>query len=194
MIEIRNKNASETTIINNKIIWDIYLKKQIKFLLIVYSIGIAFLVYGITEIDNPAIRSIKVTKSQGKINEIANYYDFHFSTSLGFVVLIMATISLINYFKQKKAFFKKIEKISENLLKTNNEVLIKIDDEFVKYYSPKLVMEIKWELISNYSMDNNRIFLYIDEFVQSTIIIDRKVISLEEYNYLLDLLNKKIRK
>lgn len=194
MIEIRNKKASETTLINNKIIWNIYFKKKIKILLIVYSIGIAIMVYGISDINNPAIETIKFTKSQGKIIEIANYYNFHFSTSLGILILIIASISLINYFKQKKAFFKKTNKISENLLKTNNEILIKIDEEFVKYYSPKLVMEIKWELISNYSINNNIIFIYLDELVQSTIIIDKKNISLEDNKYLLDLLNKKNRK
>ncbi len=50
------------------------------------------------------------------------------------------------------------------------------------------------ELISNYSIDNNIIFIYLDELVKSTIIIDKKNISLEDYKYLLELLNKKNRK
>ena len=192
IIEIRDSNASVSSIKNNNIRWNIYSKKMFKFFLIVYSVGIALLIYGIFNFNEFSRKSYSKFEFKTQIIQTNNYYsNWHISESIGIVMLFIAFVQSINYYNQKKIFFKNANDISIKLLETSNEILIKIDNEFVKYYSPDLNIEIKWKLISKYSIYNNHLLLYLDEGKQSILVIDKSLISLEEYNYLLAIINKK---
>ena len=163
-----------------------------KFFLIVYSVGIALLIYGIFNFNEFSRKSYSKFEFKTQIIQTNNYYsNWHISESIGIVMLFIAFVQSINYYNQKKIFFKNANDISIKLLETSNEILIKIDNEFVKYYSPDLNIEIKWKLISKYSIYNNHLLLYLDEGKQSILVIDKSLISLEEYNYLLAIINKK---
>ncbi len=73
----------------------------------------------------------------------------------------------------------------------NDEVLIKIDDEFVKSYSPNGNYEIKWESFSSYRICDNLILLNINTGMHSALIIDKRLINNEEMNHLLNIIDKK---
>jgi hypothetical protein len=183
-IIIKDTNASENIIAQSSAKWKFYSKKVIKFFIILYASGLFMFISGMIEFGKYGAVHFN--------GEIKHYTNWQFPESFGFVLHMIATYLLIMFFINKKKFFKKANEIAGRHLRTTNEITIQIQDDHISYKSYELVQEFKWWLISSYMIKDNYLFLNYDENYQSCLIIDKRLMSPEEFDQLLALVKQRV--
>jgi len=183
-IIIKDTNASKSIIDQNSVRWKLYSKKFVIAFIYLYGLGLVMFIFGMTEFNEYGWKHFN--------GETSYYTNWHLSESIGFVLIIFATFLLIVHFKNKNKFFKKTKEASDRQLKATNEIIIRIHDDHVSYKSYELVQEIKWWLFSSYKIKDNYLLLNFDEDHYSAITIDKRLISPEEFNQVLELVKKRV--
>jgi cytochrome b subunit of formate dehydrogenase len=174
------KTAEEITNLN----WKILTKNTILWLIIFLIIGIILFIYGIVTFKKYSHNESYYSESNIQILSINNYSTWHFSFSLGALIIFWVILLIKAHFNLKKKFFKNAKEKASRMSETDDDtVIIQLDNELVKYKSTELNMEMKWILFTDYIAKENYIFLNIEK--KFRIPIDKRLVSTEDMNWLL---------
>lgn len=183
-ITIKDTNAAQNILEQNSVRWSLYSKRTLKFFILIYALGLFLFVIGMRDFSEYGWKTFN--------GEYTYYTNWHFSESLGFVILLVATYMLILQIVAKKKFFKTVKVISDRHLKTTNEITIQVTDDHLTYRSYELNQDIKWWLFSSYTLMDNYLFLNLDGNPKACVTIDKRLISVDEFNQFLEFVKKRL--
>lgn len=183
-ITIQNLNASKSIHDMNTLVWKHHSRKSINFFILIYGFGCVLFILGMTDYSG-------YTKTTF-LDKTTYYTNWHFTESIGFVIIIMATILLIRFLKSKTKYFKKSTDAAARHLKGTNAITIHLNDNYVIYKSGQMNTEIQWSLFSNYTILKNYLLLYTDDNMLSCIAIDKNLINPLDFNEVLDFVKRRL--
>jgi len=183
-MEVKYTNAYKSALEINNLNWKIVSKNTILWLILFLNIGLLLFIYGIITFKEYSSSGSYSSESNIQILNINNYSNWHFSFSLGIMIILLVIKILKTHLNLKKKYFKNANERASRILKSNNEVIIEIDNELVKYRSAELNIEMKWIVFTDYIERENYIFLNIEKSFR--ISIDKRLISIEDMNWLLN--------
>ncbi|MBC7864030.1 MAG: YcxB family protein [Bacteroidia bacterium] len=176
-ITIKYTDAARACVAVNKATWEMYMQKSLYMVYVGPGIGFLLLAFGIYDFNG--YFSIGNTKR-----------NFHFFFWVGLFLFVTYSLHLIRVLKAKKIFFKSSEESVLRHSNGTNEILIKIDDEFLFYQSSHLTQKMSWSLITRYAFYKNFIFIYTGDSTLVSMFIDRTIITENDYADLITLLKK----
>ncbi len=183
-IAIKDTNAAQNILEQSSVLWRLYSKRTLKFFILIYALGLFLFVIGMRDFSEYGWKTFN--------GEYTYYTNWHFSESLGFVILLVATYMLILQITAKKKFFKTVKISSDRHLKTTNEISIQVTGDNLSYRSYELNQDIKWWLFSSYTLFDNYLFLNLDENPKACVTIDKRLITVDEFNMLLEFVKKRL--
>jgi hypothetical protein len=183
-IIIKDNNAGESIIDQNSVRWKLYARKTSKFFVLTYTLGLLLFIIGMQKFSEYGWKTFD--------GQYTYYTNWHFTESLGLVIILFTTYLLIIQFKTKKKFLKTVKIISDRHLKTTNEILIQATEDNLTYRSYELNQEIKWWLFSSYTLYDNYLFLNVEGNEKTGITLDKRLMNTEEFNQLLEFIKKRL--
>ena len=173
-ITIKARNSQQRVFELNSIRWKLLMARYKKINIFQFLAGIIFLYLGI-------INREKVIPK-----------DINIGISLGIAFILLGAIYSYHNYVNKKKFYRKIQILSKRIEKNHDEILIHITGESIRYEDFELSQELKWSLISHYKIYNDLLFLIMDEHLLTSIIIDKNLITEEEFSELYSFVKNKL--
>lgn len=183
-MQINYNDAAAAFLAHTKVFWSRYQLKKLKIVALGYLTGIALFWFG-------ASTDTMTSSHTDKHGTIYTTVDFHITESLSILVLAFTTYSLIRLFRSRIRSFSEVSAISARWrARYANEMSITIDASGISYVSPELSSEIRWPLVNGYSRYKGHIFIYTSGRMESSIIIDTRLLSAQENEELSGLLHR----
>lgn len=182
-IKINNTNAAQICLDQNKALWDIFTKNHFKRLIFPLTFSLLLIAFGLFDFNN-----------NDKVVTMGNttYYNFHLSLSIGIVFLVTTLMSLIRLVREKSIFFQKVNRLALGHSQNSNTITIELSENSVKYQSHELTQEMKWSVFSNYKVYKNYIILTVESYILASVIVDKRLISENEYSELINFIKTKL--
>jgi hypothetical protein len=183
-ITIKNSKASQSIIEINDYKWKLHRKPIIRFIVFAYVLSIVAIVFGTVSRDEYSW----YVSTPGS----AQYINFHFAETFGYIILIFASVGVLFFSRSKKTFFAKVKGFSEQLLKSSDETLIHITESEITYSDFQLNQRMQWSLVTSYTITEPYIFLQYGTTVLGALTIDTRLLQKHELDELLAFLKSKV--
>jgi hypothetical protein len=182
-IKINNSNAAQSCLDQNKALWHLLIKDHLKRLLVPLIVSLSLIAFGLYDFNESGI-----VVTMGKIT----HYNFHLFLSIGIVLLVIVLLTLIKLIKEKSMFFQKVNRLALGHSQNSNTITIDLTENSVKFQSHELTREMKWTVFSNYKVYKNYVILLVESYIVGPIVIDKRLISENEYSELINFIKTKL--
>jgi len=169
-IIIEKDNASEYIAEIHKILWRQILRKSYPFYLGLLVLGLVFLFPGIHEGRDSTTSSYEYFDKANKIETTTNIYNYHISFGLGVAFILVFLFFVLIHFIEKKRFFKSINKFCYKHNQSNNNYVFKITNASISYQDFEYKKEENWNAFSLYKIEQEYLFLFRDNYFNSSTI------------------------
>lgn len=168
-IKVKISNAAQDYVDQNDVLWKLQTKKNSR-IYILLIIGVASFIFGL--FDNSTVFGTRLLMDFG-------------------IILIIVSIMILYTISVQKTHFKTAVLITARKYhQENNEALIEINPNFIKFTDYQLTKEMKWGMFSSYTIFENYIFIS-QNLLNSSVILDKRLISENEYSELISFLKSK---
>ncbi len=180
-IKIEISNASDYMKNTSMVSWKKYFSKYSLSLIIVLIAG----VMGI------AIGTLNFGPEPALINNF-HYTNWNFGAFLGFTCIFLDLYLLYMLFKGKAKFIKKVKVAADRVATGTNKIIIEMDEHHFLYQNDDSRIELKWALFVHFTLYMEHILLCVDEHTYAYYVIDKKLLSSDEFSQLHEFLKNKI--
>lgn len=144
----RNRNESSLTI--NRLQWELLLKKYYFHIILYFTVGLFFIITNIK--DDSAI-----------------------GLGIGIGLEFFAFFYLFNLLRSREKSNDRLKKELSKLSQTDPSAIFKINDTGVIYESSEVRLEYKWSVIKSYKIYKGAIFLVLNEYLNSFVVLGNEV-------------------
>lgn len=185
-ITIIDNNRAKSWIEQNTLIWKLFSKKYLYRVLLSLIFGAILVFIGFISYNDYS--------TMVNLNKIT-YINIHLFESIGILILLSSFIHAFRFFKTKKQYFNKVESGSQRYAqKDANVIYININDTSISYQSHFSKIEFVWEAITGYHLRDNLIFLFTSDTIDSTIIIDKNLLSNSDFEELSVFIHSRVKR
>tara|TARA_R110001632_G_scaffold31109_4_gene81355 strand:- start:7260 stop:7844 length:585 start_codon:yes stop_codon:yes gene_type:complete len=188
-IILEYENASNFLLKSKSIVWNFYINKVFKFILVLFGVLGVFLLYtGIKS--GYDIESI----SFGNDKEDIVLYNYNITIGIGIALILFALFLFNSFYQLKKRTSELFNKRIRSYKKAKNKFVYQINETGISCENHDSKKFHNWEYYSNFKMKNEFIFVF-SKFLDPRIpweIIPLKTLSEEQKKELIDLLKKKL--
>ena len=172
-IQIKELNKSESLVESSKILWKLFAKKNKALFLLEFVVGLGFITWGLLD----------------------NEYTFkglNLIFSFGIACIFLSLIYYYHLYRNKKLYFRKVSWYLQKYKNSQSECIIEISDDFVRYEDFEKKNELKWSVFTSYKIISDFLFLITDDLLLAPITINKKLITNDEFNAIIEFVKKKL--
>jgi hypothetical protein len=160
---------------------------------LLFLCGLIFFISGLNQGYDSSTSDYKYNKNFNVtyVHTIQNNY--HVTLGLGIAFMLFPFYLAYFYLvRQKKQFFKIVNKIADRHKSTSENYVLTINDNSLCYQDFEITREEKWSVFSKYKNYKDYLFLFRDDLYINCLVIDKRQISSSNLADLLMLLNNKL--
>jgi hypothetical protein len=172
---INNTQPFETAVKANKVLWQLYTRAFIIYIVVLLTLAIGLMLFGIL-----TRYTYWVATKDGGV-----YYNLNFSLSLGIALFIVALIYFRHMVKSKKAFFEMADKHAAEQPSRPIDRAIEINDESIKVTAINSKHEYRWKCFAYFKFIDGILFLFTDDRYSNAIAIHQAQMKSDEFDELL---------
>jgi len=192
-IIIHDKDAYQNSLEQNKIIWQLFVRKNRRSYFIQYGVGILFLLFGLIPMGDWDFKTDNANHITHQTETRNDKDSMNIARVVGIVWIVLVSSSLIRLGKTKETFMDEAGYRGRIIFKTANEAMTTINEERVGYENPVTKSEWKWAAFLTFYLYKQYIILNYDRTGRNSYLIDKRLVPAERFEDLINLIRQKVQ-
>ena len=191
-IIIHDKEAYQHSLDENSVLWKLFVRRNRRSYIIQYGVGVLFLVFGLFPTSDSAV---KTENANNITRQNETRYDKESNSIpivVGIVWIVLVSSSLVRLRKLKESLMDEAGYRGRIVYQSSNESTTSINEERIRYENPVTKSEWKWAAFLTFNLYKDWIILNYDRTGRSSFVIEKKLLSAELYDTLLNFMRQKL--